>query len=177
MGAILGIARNTILTYTIRSKFAIHKGGQMKVEIKAIHPKLGKEWKLPTYATSGSVGMDLVAAIDEPMTINVGCKALVPAGFSMSLPPGYEAQIRPRSGLALKHGITVLNSPGTLDFDYTQQIGVILINTDLNRPFIVKPGDRIAQMIINKVELIEWNQVEDLSPTQRNGGFGSTGLN
>jgi dUTP pyrophosphatase len=151
-------------------------GGTMKIEIKAIHPKLGKEWKLPTYATPGSVGMDLVAAIDEPLTINVGCRALVPAGFSMSLPPGYEAQIRPRSGLAIKHGITVLNSPGTIDFDYTQQIGVILLNTDLNTSFTVKPGDRIAQMIISKVELVEWAVVADLRLTQRTGGFGSSGV-
>lgn len=149
----------------------------MKVDIKLLHPKLGKEWKMPTYVTSGSVGMDLVAAIDKTESIWPGCRKLIPAGFSISLPFGYEAQIRPRSGLALKNGITVLNSPGTIDSDYRQEIGIILFNThsDNSSVFIIKPGDRIAQMIINKVELIEWNVVEDLDFTQRTGGFGSTG--
>lgn len=148
----------------------------MKIDIRPVHPKLGKEWPMPFYATSGSVGMDLVAAIDEEVWISAGCRVLIPAGFSMRLPAGYEAQIRSRSGLALKNGIMVLNSPGTIDFDYSGQIGVILQNTDHNNLFVVKPGDRIAQMVINKVELIEWSVVAELDETSRNsGGFGSTG--
>lgn len=152
----------------------------MKVDIKILHPKLGKEWKMPQYATSGSVGMDLVAAIDEVEVLRPGQRKLIPAGFSMSLPQGYEAQIRPRSGMALKNGITVLNSPGTIDFDFCGEIGVILFNTcekDGGEQFIIKPGERIAQMIINKVEIIEWSVVENLNQTVRgSGGFGSTGF-
>jgi dUTP pyrophosphatase len=147
----------------------------VSVKIKLIHPKLGKEWKLPSYATSGSVGMDLVAAIDAPTWIVPGGRVLVPAGFSMQLEQGFEAQIRPRSGLALKHGVTVLNSPGTIDSDYTGEVGIVLINHGVNA-FDINPGDRIAQMVINRVELVELDVVGELEATTRSaGGFGSTG--
>jgi dUTP pyrophosphatase len=145
----------------------------MKINIKILRESKSG---IPFYATPGSVGMDLVASIEETIEITPGQRKLIPTGFSMSLPQGYEAQIRPRSGLALKKGITVLNTPGTIDSDYRGEIGVILINTDQNQVFVVSPGDKIAQMVINKVEIIEWDVVDDLDATQRNsGGFGSTG--
>jgi dUTP pyrophosphatase len=145
------------------------------MKIKLLHPKLGKEWKLPSYATSGSVGMDLVAAIDSAICLAPGARVLVPAGFSMQLDQGFEAQIRPRSGLALKHGVTVLNSPGTIDSDYTGEVGIVLINHGVNS-LDINPGDRVAQMVINKVELVELDVVGELNATDRSsGGFGSTG--
>lgn len=147
----------------------------MNLNIKLIHPKLGKEWKMPHYATPGSAGMDLIAAIDNVIWIAPGQRVLLPAGFSMQLEPGFEAQIRPRSGLALKHGVTVLNSPGTIDSDYTGEVGIVLINHGVNA-FDINPGDRIAQMVISKVELVWLQVVDELNATSRNsGGFGSTG--
>ena len=149
----------------------------MELKLKIIHPKLGVDWKLPSYAHQGDVGMDLVAALDEEVVIYAGTRKLVSAGFSMEIPEGFEAQIRPRSGLALKHGITVLNSPGTIDAGYRGEIGVVLINTDQNQAFTVKPGDRIAQMVINRVEIANLVVVSSLKDTERQaGGFGSTGL-
>jgi dUTP pyrophosphatase len=148
----------------------------MILNIKPVHPKLGVEWKLPDYAISGSAGMDLVAAIDEPVTLEPGERKLISAGFSMQLELGYEAQIRPRSGLALKYGITVLNSPGTIDAGFLGVLGVILLNTDKYSAFTINPGDRIAQMVISRVEQVEWRVVAELQPTKRgSGGFGSTG--
>ncbi len=130
---------------------------------------------LPHYSTSLSAGMDLRAFLSEPLTIAPMGRALVPTGLYIELPPGFEAQVRPRSGLAIKHGITVLNTPGTIDSDYRGQIMVILINLS-NEPFTVHNGDRIAQMIISRHETAELIQVETLSETERGeGGFGHTG--
>lgn len=131
---------------------------------------------IPTYATSNSAGMDLRANIDAPITLMPFERRLIPTGLYISLPEGYEAQIRPRSGLALKHGITVLNTPGTIDADYRGEIGVILINLSKDE-FVINPSERIAQMIINKHETIEFTIVETLDETDRGeGGFGHTGI-
>jgi len=131
--------------------------------------------ELPSYETLVSAGMDLRADIEESITLRPLERKLIPTGLSIELTPGYEAQIRPRSGLALKHGITLLNTPGTIDADYRGEIGVILVNLS-NEEFVVVPGDRIAQMVIAKYEQITWEEVEFLSKTQRGtGGFGSTG--
>lgn len=130
---------------------------------------------LPAYATSGSAGMDLMAACREPVTLPPGGRALVSAGIRVALPEGYEAQVRPRSGLALKHGITCPNSPGTIDSDYRGVVSVILANLGAE-PFVIHRGDRIAQMIIAPVTRVEWEQVESLPTTERGeGGFGHTG--
>lgn len=130
---------------------------------------------LPQYATPGSSGMDLRAFIDEPIILNPSERILVPTGLFIQLPEGYEAQIRPRSGLAIKQGITCLNTPGTIDADYRGEIKVILINLSALSQTI-NNGDRIAQMVIQKIEQIEWVSVEELSVSERNeGGFGSTG--
>lgn len=132
--------------------------------------------RLPEYKTVLSAGMDLKANISEPMKINPLERTLIPMGLFIQLPEGYEAQIRPRSGLALKQGLTVLNSPGTVDADYTGEIGVILANIS-NNPVIVNPGDRIAQMVVTKHEKVEWTEVTELDNTERgDGGFGSTGV-
>jgi dUTP pyrophosphatase len=130
---------------------------------------------LPAYATDGAAGMDLSAAVVEPVTIFPGTRKLIPCGFSMAISPGFEAQVRPRSGLALKHGITVLNSPGTIDSDYRGNIGVILYNSS-DDDFMIDRGMRIAQMVITRVEHIDIELVTALPITQRGeGGYGSTG--
>ncbi len=132
---------------------------------------------LPVYETTGSAGMDLRAAVPEeaPITLQPGARALIPAGFAIGLPEGYEAQVRPRSGLALKHGVTCLNSPGTIDSDYRGEVGVILINHGAE-PFVIQRGERIAQMIVSPVVQSSWIEVETLDETARGaGGFGSTG--
>ena len=132
---------------------------------------------LPEYATEGSAGVDVMAAIQEPISIGPGERILVPSGFKLEIPVEYEVQIRPRSGLAIKHGITVLNSPGTIDSDYRGEIGIILINHSKNK-FIVNPKDRIAQMVICKVTKMNLVKVSLLNNTERgSGGFGSTGNN
>ena len=132
--------------------------------------------KLPEYATSQSAGMDLRANIEKPIILTPLERKLIPTGLHIALPVGYEAQVRPRSGLALKHGITVLNTPGTIDADYRGDIGVILINLS-NEPFEIKPGERIAQLVIAKYEQISWEQVEVLDETERgDGGYGHTGV-
>ena len=131
---------------------------------------------LPLYATPGSAGMDLAAAINHDIIIQPGEVTKVATGIAIALPVDLEAQIRPRSGLAIKHGVTVLNAPGTIDSDYRGEILVLLINHS-KVPFIVTRGMRIAQMVINKVEKVKWEVVEDLGQTQRgDGGFGSTGV-
>lgn len=132
---------------------------------------------LPGYETSQSAGCDVRANLDFDLIIVPGESVLVPTGLSVKIPDGYEIQVRPRSGLALKYGITVLNTPGTIDADYRGEIGVILINHG-NTHFLVKNGDRIAQLVLNKVEQIHWNQVLFLESTKRGEkGFGSTGKN
>ena len=131
--------------------------------------------QLPSYATALSAGMDLRANLDGPIVLKPMERRLVPTGLYIALPEGYEAQVRPRSGLALKKGITVLNSPGTIDADYRGEIGVILINLSAE-DFIVEDGERIAQMVIARHERVEWKEVDELDETQRGaGGFGSTG--
>jgi dUTP pyrophosphatase len=130
---------------------------------------------LPTYATEQSAGMDLTAALEEAIELGPWERMLIPTGLSIALPKGYEAQIRPRSGLALKHGVTVLNTPGTIDADYRGEIGVILANMS-KEPFTVERGMRIAQMVISKHATVEWEVAEELDETSRGaGGFGSTG--
>jgi len=132
---------------------------------------------LPAYATQGSSGMDLRANIEEPVHLGPLERQLVPTGLFMELPLGYEAQIRPRSGLAAKQGLTCLNTPGTIDADYRGEIKVILVNLS-NEAQTIQPGDRIAQMVIQQVEQIQWQPVETLSETVRGaGGFGHTGKN
>jgi dUTP pyrophosphatase len=130
---------------------------------------------LPSYATSGAAGMDLMAAVRDPVTVGPGKRALIPTGLAIALPPGFELQIRPRSGLALRHGITLPNTPGTIDEDYRGEIQVILLNTGAE-PFVVERGSRIAQAILAAVSRGVWEVVETLDTTQRDaGGFGSTG--
>ena len=130
---------------------------------------------LPEYATEKSAGMDLKANITESITLNPLERAMIPTGLSIALPDGTEAQIRPRSGLAAKHGISVLNAPGTIDADYRGEIKVILVNLS-NEPFTINPGERIAQMVVARYERVEWEAVETLDETERGaGGFGSTG--
>lgn len=130
---------------------------------------------LPDYETAGSAGMDLCAAVDTPVSLAPGARALVPTGLAIALPSGYEAQIRPRSGLALKQGVTLLNTPGTIDSDYRGEIGVIMVNLG-DVPVEVTRGMRIAQMVIAPVILAQWRVVEGLDETDRGaGGFGSTG--
>lgn len=130
---------------------------------------------LPTYATEQSAGVDLRANIDEPVTMQPLERKLIPTGLFISLPKGYEAQVRPRSGLAIKKGVTVLNSPGTIDADYRGEICVILINLS-KEPFVIEDGERIAQMVIARHEQAEWEEVQVLDETERGaGGFGHTG--
>ena len=135
----------------------------------------GADLPLPAYATADSAGLDLLAAIDAPQTLAPGARALIPTGLAIALPRGFEAQVRPRSGLALKNGITVLNSPGTIDADYRGEIGVVLINM-ADEPFEISRGMRIAQMIVAPVTQLVWQEQEDLSKTARGtDGYGSTG--
>ena len=135
----------------------------------------GADLPLPDYATLDSAGVDLMAAIAAPKTLAPGERALVPTGLAIALPRGFEAQVRPRSGLALKNGITVLNSPGTVDADYRGEVGVVLINLG-DSPFEVSRGMRIAQMIVAPVTQLVWKEQEELSETARGtGGYGSTG--
>lgn len=130
---------------------------------------------LPQYETDGAAGMDVRASLDEPILLKPLERAIIPTGLFMELPIGFEAQVRPRSGLAAKKGITVLNAPGTIDADYRGEVGVILANVS-NEEFLVNDGERIAQMVIAKHERIDWEKVEVLSNTDRgSGGFGSTG--
>ncbi len=130
---------------------------------------------LPTYQTQHAAGMDLRANLSEPVVLLPGDRILVPTGLKIALPEGYEAQVRPRSGLALKYGITCLNSPGTIDADYRGEIGVILINHG-REPFTLQPGERIAQLVVTQYSRVEWKVVSELPDSERGkGGFGSTG--
>ena len=147
----------------------------MNNKIKINLKKLNETAKLPIYATQDSAGMDLYANIKEALKIQPLERVIIPTGISIELPTGFEAQIRPRSGAAIKNGITVINSPGTIDPDYRGEIKVGLINLS-NEPVIIMPCDRIAQMVIAKYEKVEWKEVTELSNTNRGtGGFGSTG--
>lgn len=142
----------------------------MKVKIVNKSP-----FPCPAYATPLSAGVDLRANLSEPLVLEPLQRALVPTGLYIALPPGYEAQVRPRSGLAIKHGITVLNSPGTIDADYRGELRIILVNLS-REPFRIEPGERIAQMVIARHEQVEWEETDSLDETLRGaGGFGSTG--
>jgi dUTP pyrophosphatase len=141
----------------------------VKVVNKSRHP-------LPQYSTVASAGLDLRANLDEPITLKPLERQLIPTGLFIELPVGFEAQVRPRSGLAFKHGITVLNTPGTIDADYRGEVKVILVNLS-NEPFTVEDGERIAQMVVAKHETIQWQESENLEETSRGaGGFGHTGV-
>ena len=142
----------------------------MKVQIVNHSP-----YPCPAYATEQSAGLDLKANLEQPVVLQPLQRALIPTGLYIALPAGYEAQVRPRSGLALKHGITVLNSPGTIDADYRGELRVILVNLS-DQPFEILPGERIAQMVVARFEQVEWEQADELEATERGaGGFGSTG--
>jgi dUTP pyrophosphatase len=147
-----------------------------KLQVKFLRLPHGEGVPLPKYMSHAASGMDIYAAVENEVTINPGDRALIPTGFKMALPVGYEAQVRPRSGLAIKNGISVLNTPGTIDEDYRGEVGVILINLG-KEAFKIKRGDRVAQMVINKVEQADIEVVTDLSETSRStGGFGHTGV-
>ena len=146
---------------------------EVKVKLLPLEHAVGLQ--LPTYATAQSAGMDLSAALEEALELGPGDRAMIPTGLSIALPPGYEAQIRPRSGLAVKNGITVLNSPGTIDADYRGEIKVILINHG-KEAFTIERGMRIAQMVVERYETVGWEVVETLEESERGeDGFGSTG--
>jgi len=146
-------------------------------EVGVMRLEHGRDLPLPAYETSGAAGMDLRAAVaeDHPLVLRPGARVAVPTGLAIALPPGHEAQVRPRSGLALRHGITLLNSPGTVDADYRGEIKATLINLG-EEDFIIRRGDRIAQLVIAPVEQATWREVDSLDETTRGaGGFGSTG--
>jgi dUTP pyrophosphatase len=144
----------------------------MSIEVKIIN---NSDHSLPAYATDGAAGLDLRAWIENPVHLKPLQRQLIPTGLFIELPQGYEAQVRPRSGLAVKQGITCLNSPGTIDSDYRGEIKILLVNLS-DEEQVIQPGDRIAQLVVQKFEVVEWNEVKLLSSTGRNeGGFGSTG--
>jgi dUTP pyrophosphatase len=146
----------------------------VKVRIQRLPAAL--DLPLPTPASPGSAGFDLRAAIDGELVLRPGERALVPTGLRLEIPPGWEGQVRPRSGLALRHGVGVANAPGTIDSDYRGEVGVILINLG-ESPFSLNRGDRVAQLVIAPVQRVEWDEVEALEPSARGeGGFGSTGV-
>lgn len=146
-----------------------------RIKVKLEQLEEAKDLPLPKYMSEHAAGMDLYACVEDDVILEKGDINLVSTGIKIALPPGFEAQVRPRSGLALKHGITLLNTPGTIDADYRGEIKVIMLNV-LDKPFIVKRGERIAQMVINRVEMIDWDIVDGLDDTERgDGGFGHTG--
>ena len=149
----------------------------MSLAVEIVRLPHAADLPLPAYATSGSAGLDLRAALPEdgPVTLGPGERALIPTGLSIAAPEGYEAQVRPRSGLAVKHGVTCLNTPGTIDSDYRGEVHALLINHGAE-PFVVRRGERIAQMVVARYERVVWREVEALPETDRGeGGFGSTG--
>jgi dUTP pyrophosphatase len=147
----------------------------MTVQIEVRRLPHGEGLPLPAYATAGAAGMDMIAAVSAPQTIAPGQRALIPTGIAIALPPGYELQIRPRSGLALRHGIVLPNSPGTIDEDYRGEVQIIVMNAG-DAPFTIERGTRIAQAVLAPVVRARWLEVDRLDATGRNaGGFGSTG--
>lgn len=147
----------------------------LQVHLKLLHPQLGKDLPMPQQMSAGAAGFDLAAALDAPLTLAPGARALVPCGFAMAIPHGFEAQVRPRSGLALKHGITCLNTPGTIDADYRGEVKVLLINLGAE-PFVVEPGMRVAQLVFAALPQVAVSVVTELTQSVRGtGGFGSTG--
>jgi dUTP pyrophosphatase len=158
------------LTRELRATWA--KVEDVRIEIKRLRPASGQA--LPAYMTDGAAGMDLCADLDADLTLAPLARALIPTGIAIALPSGFEAQIRPRSGLALKQGLTLLNSPGTIDADYRGEIQIIAINFGA-APVAIAPGQRIAQMIVQRVVRISWREVDELTATARDsGGFGHT---
>jgi dUTP pyrophosphatase len=148
----------------------------VSTEICILRLPHGAGLALPDYATAGAAGMDILAAVAAPVTVPPGGRVLVPTGFAIALPPGFELQIRPRSGLALKHGITLPNSPGTIDEDYRGEVGIIILNTG-GTEFVITRGMRIAQAVLAPVARAVWREVGSLDATARgDGGFGSTGV-
>lgn len=146
----------------------------MKVRIQRL--PAARDLPLPSHASAGSAGFDLRAAIAEEVVLRPGERLLVPTGLVLEIPPGWEGQVRPRSGLALRHGVGVVNAPGTIDSDYRGEVAVILINLG-EAPFSLRRGDRIAQLVISRVESVEWEEAESLAESSRGeGGFGSTGV-
>jgi len=145
------------------------------VKVRLCRLDHGRGLRLPQRASSGSAGLDLHAAIDGERRLEPGERCLVPTGLVLEIPAGWEAQVRPRSGLALRYGVTVLNSPGTIDSDYRGEVGVLLVHLG-EEPFVLKRGDRIAQLVFARVAAVEWEEAEELNPSERDaGGFGSTG--
>jgi dUTP pyrophosphatase len=145
------------------------------LRLRAIHPKFGTAFALPQRRTEQAAGFDLCAALDAAKVLAPGAREIIPCGFSMWMPPGYEAQIRPRSGLALHHGVTCANAPGTIDADYRGEVKVLLINLG-QQPYCVEPGSRIAQMVLAQVLDVQFELVSELPDSERGtGGFGSTG--
>lgn len=143
----------------------------MKVKITRLHPKA----ILPDYQTRHSAAADMAACIDEPITLQPMERRVIPAGFAVAIPEGYEIQVRARSGLSLKHGITTANGVGTVDSDYRGEMGAIMVNLS-DKPFVIEPGMRVAQMLLAKCEKMEWEEVDELDETERGrGGYGSTG--
>ena len=150
-------------------------GARVKVQVKRLRENPGEPTPLPRYMTEHSAGMDLFADVQGEVVLKPGERRLIPTGIALAIPPGYEGQVRPRSGLALREGITVVNTPGTIDADYRGEVGVLLINLG-QKPFRVKRGDRVAQLVINPVCRAELELTDDLETTSRNnGGFGHTG--
>jgi dUTP pyrophosphatase len=146
------------------------------IQLKRLHAERDGDIPLPRYMTPHAAGMDICAAVEDSLTLAPGRIALVPTGFAMALPTGYEAQVRPRSGLAVKHGLTVVNSPGTIDSDYRGEVKVALINLG-QEPYTLRRGERIAQMVVQQFAQAQIREVAELDETQRNeGGFGSTGI-
>jgi dUTP pyrophosphatase len=145
------------------------------IKFVRLRPDVDKDLPLPRYMSPQAAGMDIHAALDEPVVLELGAIALLPTGFAIALPEGYEAQIRPRSGLAVKHGIGLINSPGTVDADYRGEVKIAVVNLG-RKKYTVRRGDRIAQMVINRVYHAKLKIIEQLPPTDRNrGGFGHTG--
>jgi dUTP pyrophosphatase len=148
--------------------------GMIPVQVATLPHFHGLE--LPAYATAGAAGLDLQAAVEAPLHIAPGARALVPTGLSIAVPPGFEAQVRPRSGLALKQGLTVPNSPGTIDSDYRGEVKIIVLNAG-SEPIVIERGMRIAQLVLARVEQLAWQPMATLAETARGaGGFGSTGV-
>ena len=148
---------------------------QATLPVQIARTENGLDLPLPDYATALAAGVDLHAAVSGDVVLPPLRRALVPTGIRLALPPGYEAQVRPRSGLAARHGVTLLNSPGTIDADYRGEVQVVIINLG-NDPFVIHRGDRIAQMVVAPVTRLSWEEVQDLPPTGRGaGGFGHTG--
>lgn len=147
----------------------------MTVEVKVARLPHGDGLALPAYATAGAAGADLLAAVERPVVLAPGKRETIPTGIALALPEGFEAQVRPRSGLALSHGITVLNAPGTIDCDYRGEVRVILVNLG-EAPFVVERGMRIAQIVVQRIEAVRWRVSDQLPASARGpGGFGSTG--